>query len=337
MRMSRNDTHPNMAEIARAVGVSQSTVSRALHGTGRISQQTREHIRSVAANLGYRPDAGAAHLVARRWKKRPAGANLAVLFHRRSHWDNYSGLERPRIEQAGFAVDEFPLEDFRSVKQATSLMTARGISGILVFPRENSENEVWPALARDFPLVVSNQRTSSPLAPTFVPEAFHRVLDAVLKLESLGYRRITLVMPLRETSELTSHLRAATLLSQERLRPEISLDIIEYDRQRLPEHWQEQLRRQGAQVVLDFENVARQALDQLKVRIPEDIAYASLRATEPATCGMKNNNPEVVAAALQFLDLMMKTRTPGSHYSWLLQEIYCQWQTGATCPKSYSA
>jgi len=52
MKRSRAD----MDMIAREVGVSKTTVYRALHNKGRIHPKTREHILRVAQELGYRPN-----------------------------------------------------------------------------------------------------------------------------------------------------------------------------------------------------------------------------------------------------------------------------------------
>ena len=43
--------------VAAAAGVSTTTVSHALNGKGRVSAETRDHVREVAARLGYRPSA----------------------------------------------------------------------------------------------------------------------------------------------------------------------------------------------------------------------------------------------------------------------------------------
>lgn len=52
-----------MADVAAAAGLDSSTVSRALQGrTDRVSERTIEHVREVAARLGYRPDLVAATL-----------------------------------------------------------------------------------------------------------------------------------------------------------------------------------------------------------------------------------------------------------------------------------
>jgi DNA-binding LacI/PurR family transcriptional regulator len=50
-------------EVARAAGVSVTTVSHALNGKGRLPEETRERVRRVALELGYRPSRTARNLV----------------------------------------------------------------------------------------------------------------------------------------------------------------------------------------------------------------------------------------------------------------------------------
>src|ERR1044071_9820412 len=49
-------------DIAKEAGVSHSTVSRALHGSSLISEETTRHIRETARELGYLPSAAARSL-----------------------------------------------------------------------------------------------------------------------------------------------------------------------------------------------------------------------------------------------------------------------------------
>lgn len=46
---------PTIADVARTAGVDKSTVSRALNGTGRVSEDTRQRIVAAVELLGYRP------------------------------------------------------------------------------------------------------------------------------------------------------------------------------------------------------------------------------------------------------------------------------------------
>jgi DNA-binding LacI/PurR family transcriptional regulator len=49
-------------EVAAAAGVSVTTVSHALNGKGRLPEETREHVRRIAAQLAYRPSVAARNL-----------------------------------------------------------------------------------------------------------------------------------------------------------------------------------------------------------------------------------------------------------------------------------
>lgn len=51
-----------LLDVAQAAGVSKSTVSDALQGSGRVAPATRDHVREVAARLGYRPNSAARRL-----------------------------------------------------------------------------------------------------------------------------------------------------------------------------------------------------------------------------------------------------------------------------------
>ena len=53
-------------DVAKAAGVSPSTVSRALHNNPRISEQARERIRALAKEMGFHPNQMARSLVNRR-------------------------------------------------------------------------------------------------------------------------------------------------------------------------------------------------------------------------------------------------------------------------------
>ncbi|MEU6624248.1 substrate-binding domain-containing protein [Streptomyces litmocidini] len=53
---------PTIADVARTAGVSRTTVSHALNGLGKVDPRTRERIKQVAAELGYRPNLRAQRL-----------------------------------------------------------------------------------------------------------------------------------------------------------------------------------------------------------------------------------------------------------------------------------
>ena len=57
--------HVSIRDLAAACGVSISTVSKALHGNGRISEETARRITETAAAMGYTGSQAARALAAR--------------------------------------------------------------------------------------------------------------------------------------------------------------------------------------------------------------------------------------------------------------------------------
>ena len=58
--MARRETEkPGIRDVAEAAGVSPTTVSHAMSGKGRISEQTKERVKRAAAELGYMPNLNA--------------------------------------------------------------------------------------------------------------------------------------------------------------------------------------------------------------------------------------------------------------------------------------
>jgi DNA-binding LacI/PurR family transcriptional regulator len=60
--MSANGRRVGIRDVAAAAGVSATTVSHALNGKGRLPEETRDRVRRVAEELGYRPNATARNL-----------------------------------------------------------------------------------------------------------------------------------------------------------------------------------------------------------------------------------------------------------------------------------
>jgi DNA-binding LacI/PurR family transcriptional regulator len=61
--MHRERRTIGIKDVARAAGVSVTTVSHALNGKGRLPEATRERVRRIADELGYRPNSTARNLV----------------------------------------------------------------------------------------------------------------------------------------------------------------------------------------------------------------------------------------------------------------------------------
>jgi DNA-binding LacI/PurR family transcriptional regulator len=121
----------SIKDVARAAGVSTTTVSHALNDKGRLPEQTRERVRQVARELGYRPSAIARGLVS---------GHTGVL-----------GLVAsvPDVVQDTFASIEY---FSKVINGAAAEATRRGYA-LVVVPATDG-GEVWRRVAVDGAVVV---------------------------------------------------------------------------------------------------------------------------------------------------------------------------------------
>ena len=96
-----------IADVARAAGVSKSTVSRALSGSGYVSAETRRRVAEVAASLGFVASANAASLVTGQTK------NVGVVIPFVNRWyfgEVLEGIESALMD-AGYDLSLYRLRD----------------------------------------------------------------------------------------------------------------------------------------------------------------------------------------------------------------------------------
>lgn len=128
-------------DIAKAAGVNQSTVSRALRNDPSISPPVRESIATLATKLGYRPNPFVSAFTSqvRNYRRSPQGATLALLDCRRPGEPDYSTAYREgaeaRARQLGFSTEVFRLTDVGfSLSRLNQILWTRAIHGLLILP-----------------------------------------------------------------------------------------------------------------------------------------------------------------------------------------------------------
>ena len=137
---------PTIHDIAREVGVSVMTVSRALRNAPRVAPETRARVQAVAAALGYEPDPDLARLMHRvRSRKTVRFRAVIAVIREEVPQDNLLGPSyqyvpieaiRQRALGHGYAVEEFWLgREGLTPKRLQKILLARGIEGVIVSPQ----------------------------------------------------------------------------------------------------------------------------------------------------------------------------------------------------------
>jgi DNA-binding LacI/PurR family transcriptional regulator len=136
-----------MQDIADKAGVTKTTVSLALRGDRRISVKTRDRIKALAKEMGYRPNPMVATLMAQvqAGKGVSRGTTIGLLApHGNEQKGNlsphgyvhhiYDGL-RKRTHELGYGADVIePAEEHTSFESCVRVMAHRGIRGVILPP-----------------------------------------------------------------------------------------------------------------------------------------------------------------------------------------------------------
>ncbi|MFF4445299.1 LacI family DNA-binding transcriptional regulator [Streptomyces sp. NPDC001502] len=205
-----------LLDVARAAGVSKSTVSDALQGSGRVAEATRDRVRAVAEELGYRPNSAARRL--RRSSTGAVGLHLPQTASRLGYYMNLAFGAVQRAQEEGLDVV------LLAPGGGASGPLASRVDGLLVVDPEVGDSAVPGLLDSGVPVVTGERY----LGPSPTP-AGAVVCDNAASLTALldhvhdrGARRPALLAPegtsawaqaLRETAAAwgTSHRSEVTL------------------------------------------------------------------------------------------------------------------------------
>ncbi len=123
--------------IAKASGMSLSTVHRALSGKGRVSAATRRRVLKVAARLGYRPN-----LVARSLRSRRSATLGVVVAGLDSSFYAHvlEGISRTAQEQDYAVVLACSYGDGAKERDLVELLLGKQVDGLIVQPADNDQN-----------------------------------------------------------------------------------------------------------------------------------------------------------------------------------------------------
>lgn len=124
-----------MADIARHLKLSTSTVSRALSRHPSIPEKTRLRVEKTASALGYRPDPMMSQIAARRWSRTSAEPRACMAYivlgakvnRRTPHW---KGAQRGAAS-LGYRLEGFSVENMDASNHLCRILRARGIRGII--------------------------------------------------------------------------------------------------------------------------------------------------------------------------------------------------------------
>jgi DNA-binding LacI/PurR family transcriptional regulator len=170
-------------DVAKAAGVSISTVSRALAAPEQVADATRTRVQDVARSMGYRPNRAASGLIT----GRTGSIGLVVPDLENPFFGSVCKGVQARARAAGYAVFIADTDEDPMVEAELVASLAKQVDGIILCSARGSDAAV-AALAADGPMVLVNRRLAGIPSITFDnADGLRAVMD---HLVALGHRRI---------------------------------------------------------------------------------------------------------------------------------------------------
>jgi LacI family transcriptional regulator len=266
---------PTIYDVARAAGVSIGTISKALNGKGNLPTETRERIRAVADELGFRPNELAQSLVRKR--SFTVGLLISDIYER----------TMPLLEgiEDTLAAEQFSVflcnarNDPERERRYIAALLAKQVDGIIVAGRRLDRRPPIDVGQSRVPIVYVYSPADDPQALSLMPYEVHGTRLAIEHLITRGRRRM-------------AHISGPNEHTAVQLRESTMRYVLAEHGQDLPANrvvngaWQEHVGYQAAQTLLQRDSsidaifcgsdiLARGAIDGLRdlgVRVPQTVA-----------------------------------------------------------------
>ena len=339
------EQRPTMTDLAGKLGVSASTVSRALRNDPRISAALRERVQTAARESGYIPNPLVSALMASR--RNPAGSGevdtVALVTDYRGaeswmekdvcRWE-YEGVVQ-RAAELGFRLEVFQLENYgNDIARLEKALLTRGIRGVLLgFSRGGQRlNSLSPqhfaiaGLSAYFRDVVADRAN------------FHGMFNVRLALEHIGakgYRRTGLIIP-EFNNRISGYQWSGGFLDfQRQLAPERQCAPFLPEEGDVSKSFAAWMKAEKPDSLLVYKIDVRSLLSKIGLRIPQDVGVAYLYRTAEEmerSAGIDGNLRAVGAAAFDLVVERLTTNRRGVPQDPKEVLIKGRWHDGPTLP-----
>jgi len=334
-----------LRDIAAKLGVSHVTVSLALKNHPRISVQRREEVRRLADEMGYAPDPMLSSLIVYRQSKRPAEIHSALAWV--NHWENPAGLRKVRefdgywqgaaeaSQRFGYRLDEFIWEPKMSAKRFETILLTRNVRGILVPPHDRQPD--WGDFDWSrFSTVRFGMSAKTPDSHIVTADQMRGVMLAMEKIHGYGYKRIGFVMNAALDRRVGGNFIAGYYAAERQLSlphplPPLALPENDFaESRRLIQKW---LAQHKPEAILTNSAIVPQALEDLHVRVPEDVALAGTTVYDlPIAAGLNQHPEEIGRVAVELLVSMINSYDRGTPRVPRRVLIDSEWVDGPSLP-----
>jgi len=335
-----NRTRVTMGDLARALNLHHSTVSRALKNDRRISQKTREQVLRAAKEMGYRPDPMLSSLIEYRLQhsKKNYQAHLGWITHypTKDGWREFEktayfrGATR-RAAELGYKLEDIWLgEPGMTQQRATKMLRARNIAGVFFIapPRARAHLSMdWSK----FSAVVFGRILVQPVFHNVDNDHFRSFVLLMRQLKRLGYRRPGFACWQRVHERIERTWKAAFAEYQPLPKQEI-IPVFMHQPWTEPE-FKKWFDRHRPDVVVTNDETLLAWMEGWGLKVPEDVGFAlaAKHGEASSRCsGMDENSEFVGESAVNVLVGMIQRGESGIPAIPVSTLIQGRWINGTT-------
>ncbi|GGA99232.1 transcriptional regulator [Brucella endophytica] len=184
-----------LREFAKQLGLSTTTVSRALSGYPEVSEATRARVASEAKRLGYRPDANAVRL-----KTGRAGAIGVMMGRSEFHFTEFMWGMAQRLETTDTDIVITPVDadnDDDEMQAYRRLHESRRVDAVILHSPRPNDPRIDLLNSLGLPFLVHGRSETEQVHAWLDIDNENAVRRATEHLLDLGHRRIALINGLR--------------------------------------------------------------------------------------------------------------------------------------------
>lgn len=183
----------NIYDIAKKSGVSIATVSRAINGSGRVSEKTHEKIMAVMAELGYTPNVFARGLMINSMKT----VGIMTIDVRDLYYAFSIHTIETGMRQKGYDIILCSTgEDLPEKRKYLKLLLQKRVDGIFLIGsafKEKTDNHHIIEASRHIPIVMVNGNVDGDNIYSVVCDDSYGIYSATGYLAGKGHRKIAYV------------------------------------------------------------------------------------------------------------------------------------------------
>jgi LacI family transcriptional regulator len=326
----------SLKQVAEAAGVSISTVSQALRGSGRISIKTREAVEKVAERLGYRPDPLISQFASRKFHHESDLIGTTLLFVTGSlnpasqAVPLYHASFKKRAERLGFRFEHFELPLQFDYLKLQKQWFYRGVRGI-AFANVMRCQWVIEEPTSDFSVVCIGGNIRRLTYHAIKSEVSTAVIGVWEKARQRGYERIGFALCRHRNDILDDRLRLgmARELSAKAGSPIPVHDGALDD----PKPFKAWLKKYRPDAVIGFPRPVCNWIEAAGLRVPQDCAVLMTTIEQDDSCaGWVENHEAIASRAADLLDAMIRHGDAGMPSPPTVTLVEGCWNEGITAP-----